>query len=83
MLVDINFFSVARPAIANLVVISFKSNLFSIIHNENNITVCVAGGEGFFAGSRYGGFTKQMMLIWAILSGLQIHINSMSILGFT
>ena len=42
-----------------------------------------AGGEGFFAGSRYGGFTKQMMLIWAILSGLQIHINSMSILGFT
>ena len=32
-----------------------------------------AGGEGFFAGSRFGGFTKQLLLIWAILAGLLIH----------
>ena len=38
-----------------------------------NISAGGAGGEGFFAGSRFGGFTKQLLLIWAILAGLLIH----------
>ena len=40
-----------------------------------NISAGGAGGEGFFAGSRFGGFTKQLLLIWAILAGLLIHNN--------
>ena len=40
-----------------------------------NISAGGAGGEGFFAGSRFGGFTKQMLLIWSILAGLWIHNN--------
>ena len=42
---------------------------------SQNISAGGAGGEGFFAGSRFGGFTKQMLLIWSILAGLWIHNN--------
>ena len=42
-----------------------------------------AGGEGFFAGSRFGGFTKQMLLIWAILAGLLIHTKGCLHLRFS
>ena len=55
----------------------YLSQMWKVVKTllSQNISAGGAGGEGFFAGSRFGGFTKQMLLIWSILAGLWIHNN--------